>query len=413
MDYSYRFSKRSQGLFPSPIRKLAPLMREPGMISFGGGYPNASTFAFDSVSIRFRSGKTFEISRDQVDTACQYGPTDCHPGLRPHLVQWHESKDGWCPEPGQLQVLNGSQEGLHIMAYLFLDPGDAVAVSEPAYPGAIGAFRAFTDNFIPFPIDGDGSVTSELEKILADRKAKGLKMPKFIYEVPNGHNPGGVALSLPRRNHLIAIAERFDLLILEDDPYQLVQLNDRKPMPTLQSLDKKGRVIRLDSFSKIFAPGLRLGYATGPEPVIGKFQLYKQGTNLHVSSMIQAILAGYLEQHGPGEFMDLIRANCGLYRQNRDAMVDAARRYLPDTVSFHVPGEGMFIWFVFPESVNAQDMLDRYGMEQKVLLVPGQAFSTTGGLQNCMRASFSMVTAEQIDEGVRRLRIMMEKAEGT
>ena len=234
-------------------------------------------------------------------------------------------------------------------------------------------------------------------------------MPKFIYEVPNGHNPAGVALSPERRRHLLRIAERFDLLILEDDPYQLVQLDDRKPMPTLQSMDKDGRVIRLDSFSKIFAPGLRLGYATGPEPVIRMFQLYKQGTNLHVSSMIQAILAGYLEQHGPGEFMDLIRSNCALYRQNRDAMVSSARRYLPETVNFNVPGEGMFIWFEFPDSINTQDMLDRYGMEQKVLMVPGGAFSTTGGLGNCMRASFSMVTPEQIDEGIHRLGYMVEK----
>lgn len=409
MDYSLRFSKRSQGLSPSPIRKLAPLMRLPGMISFGGGYPNAATFAFDSLSIRFRSGKSFEISEDRIDPACQYGPTDCHPGLMPYLLQWHEAKDGWCPQPGQLQVLNGSQEGLHMMAYLFLDPGDAIAVSEPAYPGAIGAFRAFTDVFIPFPVDAEGSVTAELERILEHRQSREMKMPKFIYEVPNGHNPAGVALSPERRRHLLEIAARFDLLILEDDPYQLVQLDDRKPMPTLQSMDRDGRVIRLDSFSKIFAPGLRLGYATGPEPVIRMFQLYKQGTNLHVSSMIQAILAGYLEQHGPGEFMDLIRSNCVLYRRNRDAMVSAVRRYLPESVKFNVPGEGMFIWFEFPDSINTQDMLDRYGMEQKVLMVPGGAFSTTGGLGNCMRASFSMVTPEQIDEGIQRLAYMVEK----
>ncbi|MCD4654882.1 aminotransferase class I/II-fold pyridoxal phosphate-dependent enzyme, partial [bacterium] len=167
MEYSHRFANRARALTPSPIRKLIPLMRQQGMISFGGGYPNTSTFAFQSMKINFRSGKTFEISSELMDEACQYGPTDCHPRLKPELKKWHQAKDGWKPDDGQMQILNGSQEGLHIMAYLFLDPGDAVAVSEPAYPGALGAFKGFTDNFISFPIDENGSDTNVLEAILA------------------------------------------------------------------------------------------------------------------------------------------------------------------------------------------------------------------------------------------------------
>jgi len=409
MEYSHRFSDRANNLSPSPIRRLVPLMRHPGMISFGGGYPNASTFAFQSMKVCFKSGKEFDISSELIDEACQYGPTDCHPRLKPELQKWHSSKDGWLPGDDQIQTLNGSQEGLHIMAYLFLNSNDSVAVSEPAYPGALGAFKGFTNSFISFPIDENGTDTEALEMILEQRRANGQSMPKFIYEVPNGHNPGGVTLSLERRKHLLRIAEKFDVLILEDDPYQLVLLDEVEPLPTLQKLDTKGQVIRLDSFSKIFAPGLRIGYATGPSEIINKFQLYKQGTNLHVSSMIQVILAGYFQQHGPADFRQLIRDNCNIYRSNRNAMVDALQDFLPSNIKFNIPQSGMFIWLELPSTVNTQIMVDKLSLKMKVLMVPGTAFSTNNGLSNCMRLSFSMVSLDQIKEGVKRLAGMIEK----
>ena len=340
MDFKHLMAKRTMGLSPSPIRKLVPLMRQPGMISLGGGYPNAKTFAFEAMEVAFKSGRRFSIREGAMDLACQYGPTDAHAELKPHLLAWHKAKDGVELKPEQIQVLTGAQEGLHIMAYLFLDPEDAVDLSEPAYPGALGAFRAFTENFIPVPIDAEGMQTAELEKILEARQKSGQAMPKFIYEVPNGHNPAGVALSVERRRHLLEIASRFDLPVLEDDPYQLVQLEDRNPWPTLQSMDREGRVVRLDSFSKIFAPGLRLGYASGPAEIIGFFQLYKQGTNLHTSAMDQSLLTGFSRGHTHEEFRALIRENCRFYRANRDAMVEAARKYLPADDPFQHPQRG-------------------------------------------------------------------------
>lgn len=408
MNYSHRYAKRAENLTPSPIRKLVPLMREPGMISFGGGYPNASTFAFESLSIKFRSGENYVLDGALIDEACQYGPTDCNPRLRNQLKLWHQSKDDWCPDDDQLQILNGSQEGLHIMGYLFLEPGDCVAVSEPAYPGAIGAFRAFTNSFISYPIDENGSRIDILEAKLRTLAESGKPLPKFIYEVPNGHNPGGVTLSLERRKKLIELAEEFDCLILEDDPYQLVQLDDSDPLPTLQSIDRRGQVIRLDSFSKIFAPGLRIGYATGPSEVIDKFQVYKQGTNLHVSSLVQLSLYGYLEKHGPKTFRKLIRDNCQLYRANRDCMVKAMTQSLPGRVRFNIPTSGMFIWLELPEEYDCSSMIEQYSLKNKVLLVPGTAFSTSNKLKNCMRLSFSMVTEGQVREGIHRLADMIE-----
>jgi DNA-binding transcriptional MocR family regulator len=383
-------------------------MRLPGMISFGGGYPHPDTFALESFSQTFKNGRSSSISNADLIPATQYGPSDCLPELSEYLYRWHHFKDGVTLSPEQLLVLNGSQEGLHMMAYLFLDPNDSVAISEPAYPGALGAFRAFTNHFITFPIDEQGSRVDILEQRLRDRQSSGEPLPKFIYEVPNGHNPGGVGLSLTRRKQLIALASQYDLLILEDDPYELLQLEDRAPLPTLQSLDMEGRVIRLDSFSKIFAPGLRLGYMSGPVEIMKKMLYYKQGLNLHTSSFTQRALAGFFESHSFEEFMTIIARNCLVYRAHRDAMVDAIEQYLPKNMTYNIPREGMFIWFEGPENMNVEERIVEKSRDLNVLVVPGTAFSPTGGLKNGMRASFSMVSPDQIVEGMRRLSKMLQ-----
>ena len=402
-------ARRTEGLRPSPIRKLNPLMRMPGMISLGGGYPNAETFALTSLEVVFKSGRKFMVRDKSMDLACQYGPTDAHADLKPRLIQWHAAKDGVTLEGEQIQVLNGAQEGLHTMAYLFLDEGDSVALSEPAYPGAMAAFRAFTERFLPVPLDAQGMITTELERLLAQQKAAGKRLPKFIYDVPNGNNPAGVSLSPERRGHLLQLASKYDLLILEDDPYQLIQLEDRDPLPTLQSLDHEERVVRLDSFSKIFAPGLRLGYASGPAEIIHYFQLYKQGSNLHTSAMDQTLLAGFLASHSHEEIRALIRENCKIYRRNRDAVLAAAERLLPNDIRYNVPSVGMFLWFEMPERFDSGRMMEIDGLDLGILLIPGSAFSTTGGLKNHMRASFSMISPEQTEEAMTRFARMIER----
>jgi 2-aminoadipate transaminase len=361
------------------------------------------------VDVVFKSGRRFEIRDKAVDLACQYGPTDAGADLKPHILRWHEAKDGVVLKGDQVQVLNGAQEGLHVMAYLFLDREDSVILSEPAYPGALGAFRAFTERFIPVPLDGQGMITTELERILGTMEAAGKPLPKFIYDVPNGNNPAGVSLCLERREHLLRIASRFDLLVLEDDPYQLVQLEDLATSPTLQALDRENRVIRLDSFSKIFAPGLRLGYASGPAEAIGYFQLYKQGLNLHTSAMDQALLAGFLANHSQEEFRALIRENCGVYRRNRDAILAAAEKHLPPDIRYNVPQAGMFFWFEMPAGFDADRMVETDGLELGILLIPGSSFSTTGGLRNFMRASFSMIAPEQVEESMVRFAKMIKR----
>ncbi len=408
-DLQSRLAARAKGKEPSPIRELLKYLKIDGMISLGGGYPNPETFVFDRIDVGFKGGASATLEGSELSTASQYGPSDAHAGLRDELLAWHRHKDSVELETSELVVLNGCQEGLFIMAYLFTDEDDSIALSEPAYPGALSAFKSFTKNFVSVPLDESGMVTVALEGELDRMAAVGEKLPKFIYTVPNGHNPGGVALATDRKEQLLRIAEEHDILILEDDPYQLVRLDETDPPPTLQSMDNDGRVIRLDSFSKVFAPGLRIGYASGSAEIIRQFVLFKQSSNLHTSTFIQAILHKYLWSAGHHSFRDHIRTNCALYRENRDAMIDAAHEFLPKEVRYNVPNEGMFVWFVLPEACDARRMIDEQCEDLKVLLVPGSAFTTRGGLRNCMRASFSMVPPDRIREGMKRFGEMIKK----
>jgi 2-aminoadipate transaminase len=399
---SERLARRARGKEPSPIRELQRFMRLPGMISLGGGYPNPGTFVFDRIDVRFKDGTAAALEGADLTAASQYGASDAHPGLRDELVAWHRAKDGVELDASRLVVLNGCQEGLFIMAYLFADPEDAIALDEPTYPGALSAFRSCTNAVVAVPLDENGMDTAALDRELSRLAASGGHLPKFVYTVPSGHNPAGVALSLDRRKHLMDVASRHDVLVLEDDPYQLVRLDDEPPPPTLQSMDSEGRVVRLDSFSKVFAPGLRIGYASGPAEIIRQFVLFKQSSNLHTSTFIQALLHRYMTVGGHGAFREHIRRNCAFYRRNRDVMLESAREFLPSEVRYNVPREGLFVWFVLPEACDAKRMIAEDCERLGVILVPGGAFSTRGGLRNCMRASFSMVSPDDIREGMRR-----------
>ena len=408
MDIQERLAERARGKAPSAIRELLKYMKIDGMISLGGGYPNPDTFVFDNVKIQFKDGQEITINGEELTTAAQYGPSDANSSLKKELQGWQKYKDGVDLQDDQIVVLNGCQEGLFIMAYLFANYDDRIVLSEPIYPGTLSAFRSFTNNFVAVPLDSQGMQTEILEQKLEIIEMTGEQLPKFIYTIPNGHNPGGVALSLDRRKHMLDIANRYDLPILEDDPYQLVKLNDKLQLPSLQSLDTEDRVIRLDSFSKIFAPGLRVGFVSGPAEIMRQFVLFKQSANLHTSTFIQVILLRYLQAAGYKNFRNLIRKNCESYRVNRDAMVAAARKYLPSSVKYNVPGEGMFIWFDLPEKCNARRMIDEQCENLKVLLVPGDAFSSQNGCKNNMRASFSLVSPEKIEEGMKRFGEMIQ-----
>lgn len=409
MENVFRLSSRGARRRPSPIREMMRYMGMEGMLSLAGGYPNPRTFAFTRVQVELAGGgEPLVLEGAELERATQYGATEGLGALTEQLVGWQRFKDGVELPAGGLVVLNGSQEGLYILADLLLDDGDEVLVCEPTYPGALAAFRSFTDRFVAVPLDGEGMRTDLLAELLDGRAARGEPLPRFIYTIVSGHNPAGVTLSERRRRHLVELARRHRLPILEDDPYQLVQLEESPRPPTLQSLAPE-LVVRLDSFSKILCPGLRLGYASGPAALVRAMVLFKQASNLHTSTFAQALLAAFLRRDGFAGLLARVRANVGLYRRNRDAMVEGARRHLPAEVRFAVPGAGMFLWFDLPAGCDGERMLREDAEALKVALVPGAHFSTQGGCRNAMRASFSMIDPERADEAMRRFGEMVRR----
>ncbi|MDY0061823.1 MAG: PLP-dependent aminotransferase family protein [Myxococcota bacterium] len=405
----FTLSSRARRRRPSPIRELMPYLGLPDMISLGGGYPNPQTFVFEEVSLRLAGEQeSFALGGPALARATQYGPTEALPALRERIRGWQRHKDGVELADDELILLNGSQEGLYLAADVLFDEADELIVDEPTYPGALAAFRSFTDRFSAIPLDGQGMRTDLLEELLAGRVRRHEPLPRAIYTIPSGHNPAGVTLTEPRRRHLAELAQRYGVLVLEDDPYQLLLLDPGPRLPTLQRL-APGHVLRFDSFSKILCPGLRLGYASGPAELIRAFALHKQASNLHTSTFVQAILDAYFAREGYAGLLQRVQGNVGLYRRNRDTMVAAARELLPAEVRFEVPAAGMFLWFELPPACDCARMISQDARELGVVLVPGSAFSTQGGLGNCMRASYSLVDPPQIAEGLARFAEMIRR----
>jgi DNA-binding transcriptional MocR family regulator len=411
MDISSKLAARAKDKAPSPIRELMKYMQIPDLISFGGGYPNESTFVFDQVSFQFRNGSRLDLRDAELLSGSQYGPSSGQPLLKEQIIAWQKQKDQVTLAADELIVLNGSQEGLFILGYLFLEEDDCVIVSEPTYPGAISAFSSFCRHYLPVDLEADGISTSQIETLLRTRKQQGLRLPKFIYDVPFGHNPGGVRLSRAKRQHLLQIAREFDIFIIEDDPYELIRYEPADDFPTIQSLEAPARdyVIRLDSFSKIFVPGFRIGYASANREIIRQFELFKQSSNLHTSSFNQMILARFMKDFGLDAFRQHIKRNCQFYQANRDVMIEASQTYLKDLVRYQIPQDGLFIWYELPAECCAARMIANYAGELRVLMVPGDGFSVRAGLKNCMRASFGSVTADRIEEGMKRFRDMLQR----
>ena len=409
MRFQDRYAVRTRSRRTSIIRDLMRVANLPGMISLGGGYPSPRTFPLESVSIQAWDG-TYSLAGPELVTACQYGPSEGTAALLERIIEWHLAKSGVALQTEQLCVTNGSQEGLFALAYLFLDPGDAVALAEPVYPGALAAFTAFTDNFLAIPQDRHGMKADALHEYVSRRDRKGLSKPKFVYLNPNCQNPAGISMSPERRREVLAVCDRHDLVVIEDDPYELLKFRKADRYPTVQSLDESERVIRLDSFSKVFVPGFRVGYLSGPREIVRDVRVFKQGSNLHTSSFDQQVLATAMKRLGPAGMFELIEKNVALYAHNCQTLMDALESELAGQVSYNRPDGGFFLWLELTEKAVPIDTFDMVGTLAEacgVLLIPGSGFSLTGSLKNCMRVSYSMQTPENLREGVKRLAKML------
>ncbi len=394
--WEQRYARRVQRMQGSAIRELLKITELPGTISLAGGLPAPEIFPVEEIAVVAE-----RVLKENGQQALQYSATEGYTPLRELLAQRH-SQHGLTLSLDNILITSGSQQGLDLLAKIMIDTGDRLVVESPTYMGALQACNSYEPEYLAVRSDEEGIVTAELEPALEQN-------PKFIYALPNFQNPTGVTFTLERRQQLVQMAGRYGVPIIEDDPYSQLRF-EGEPLPSLLALENErqmagtdgpydGNVVQLNTFSKVLAPGLRLGWVVAPTEVIRKLVLAKQGADLHTTTFNQMIAyeltrQGFLEEH-----ITLIRQT---YRERRDTMLAALEEYFPDTVHWTRPQGGMFLWLTLPEGVDAAHLLTD-ALEYRIAFVPGAAFHPSGGGNNTIRLSFSNATPERIEEGIRRL----------
>ncbi len=374
----------------SAMRDLMALTEREDVISLAGGLPDTSTFPPDSYASLMSS-----VAVDSCARALQYGPTEGLALVKSCIVRVMAAEGGEI-EPDEILVTTGGQQVIDLVCKTLLDPGDVVVTEAPTYPGAVPTFSTYQADVVQVTMDRDGMRIDELEQTLAGLERAGRR-PKFIYTVPNFHNPAGVTMSLERRAELVRIASGRELLILEDNPYGLLRY-EGSPLPTLRSLNDEF-VIYASTFSKILSPGVRLGWTVAPAPILQKMNLGKQAADLCSSSISQYFVGAYFES-GPWE--DYVRSLIEIYRRRRDVMLDALAEHFPREAEWTHPQGGLFIWATLPDYIDTTDLLAR-ALQEHVAFVPGRAAFVDGRGGSSMRLNFSGVDEDEIREGVRRI----------
>lgn len=391
------FSERAKGFKSSAIRELLKLVDQPDVISFGGGLPDPSFFPTEKIEECIHV-----VLKSKAGLALQYGTTEGVPAFRAFLAESAKQQGIECRAENVI-VTASSQQALDLVAKALLDPGDVVFVEAPSYLGALQAFAAFQAHMVTVPMDDEGMRTDMLESRIQAMHSKGEKL-KMIYTVSSFQNPAGVTLSLERRQKLLEISARYNLPIIEDSPYHDLRY-EGQPIPAMASMNHNGRVIYLQTFSKILSPGIRLGWIIGPEDFVRKVALAKQATDLCTSPFIQYIA---LEFCGRGYLAPHIGFLKQEYKKKKDGMLDALQEFFPAEVHWTKPEGGLFLWVELPKGIDTTEMLPE-ALAAKVAYVGGTGFFPDGEGENCMRLNFSFSTPEMNREGIRRLAEIVRK----
>jgi len=389
--YAGLFAARTRMMKSSAMRDLMAITERPEVISLAGGLPDTSTFPPEL----FRTVMD-HLSESATPRVLQYGPTEGLLGAK-ECVREVMAAEGMSVAAEEILVTTGGQQVIDLVCKTLIDPGDVIITEAPTYPGAVPTFSAYQAEVIQIEMDEDGMRVDELEGVLERLRAEGRR-PKFIYTIPTFQNPGGVTMSLARRERLIDVAREQELLVLEDNPYGLLRY-EGEPLPTLRSRDGGDLVIYLGTFSKILSPGIRVGWAVAPPPVLAKLNIAKASADLCSSSMTQHFVARYFQD---GDWREYIAGLCELYRGRRDVMLDALAEHFPAQATWTRPQGGLFIWATLPDYIDTTDLLAR-ALDENVAFVPGEAAFVDGRGRSSMRLNFSGVSAEEIREGIKRI----------
>jgi 2-aminoadipate transaminase len=390
--YAALFAERTKVMKSSAMRDLMALTERDEVISLAGGLPDTSTFPPDSYAALMR-----QVAAESCARALQYAPTEGLEVVKRCIleVMGEESMHGI--DTDEVLVTTGGQQVIDLVCKTLIDPGDVVVAEAPTYPGAVPTFCAYQADVVQVEMDRDGMRVDEMEATLDRLEAQGRR-PKFIYTVPTFQNPAGVTMSLPRRERLVRLAKERELLVLEDNPYGLLRYEGER-VPTLRALDGGEFVIYLGTFSKILSPGIRLGWAVAPRPVLAKMNIGKQAADLCSSSMTQHFVAAYFDS---GRWQEYVRSLAEIYRRRRDTMLDALAEHFPPEARWTHPAGGLFVWATLPDYIDTTDLLAR-ALEENVAFVPGRAAFLDGRGGSSMRLNFSGVAEDDIREGVRRI----------
>jgi 2-aminoadipate transaminase len=396
--YEGLFAARTRGMKSSAMREMMALTERPDVISLAGGLPDTSTFPPKLYAQLMAS-----VAAESTARALQYGPTEGMEATVECIVEVMAA-EGTAVDPSEVIVTTGGQQVIDLVCKTLIDPGDVIVAEAPTYPGAVPTFSAYQAQVEQIEMDADGMPIDALESVL-DRLHEQGRRPKFIYTIPNFHNPGGVTMSLPRRRRLVEVARERELLVLEDNPYGLLRY-EGEPLPTLYSLDAQAAgqggtsdlVIYLGTFSKILSPGLRLGWAVAPRAVLEKLNLGKQGADLCSSPMTQLFVTAYFSQCDWRDYLETLKS---LYRRRRDVMLEALEEHFGGRADWTRPEGGLFIWATLDGNVDTTDLLAR---SEGVAFVPGRAaYTDERSGSSSMRLNFAGVADDDIREGMRRI----------
>ncbi|HEY0891333.1 MAG TPA: PLP-dependent aminotransferase family protein [Nocardioides sp.] len=390
-----RYAARTAGMTASEIRALFAVASRPEVVSLAGGMPNISGLPLDVVG-----GAISDLVATQGPVAMQYGSGQGVPELREQICDVMRL-EGIEASADDVVVTVGSQQAVDLVTRVFCDPGDVVICEAPSYVGALGVFRSYQCEVVHADMDAHGLVPEALRQAIRATKAAGKRI-KFLYTIPNFHNPAGVTLSAERRPEILEICQSEGILILEDNPYGLLGF-DREPMRAMRA-DAADGVIYLGSFSKTFAPGFRVGWALAPASVREKLVLAQESATLCPPQFSQMAISAYLAQH---DWQGQIKQFREMYRERRDAMTSALSDLMPAAVRWNVPDGGFYVWLTLPPGINAKAMLPR-AVTARVAYVPGTAFFSDGFGSSAMRLSYCYPTPDRIREGVRRLAGVLE-----
>jgi 2-aminoadipate transaminase len=389
--YAGLFAERTKVMRSSAMRDLMAITARPEVISLAGGLPDTSTFPPQSFAAQMT-----RIAQESAAEALQYGPTEGFEETKDCILEVMGA-EGMLPDPDDIIVTTGGQQGIDLVTKTLVDPGDVVICEAPTYPGAVPVFCSYQADVVQVECDEDGMDIEVLERLLVELRDEGRR-PKFIYSVPSFQNPAGVTMSFERRRRLVELARANEILVVEDNPYGLLRY-EGEPMPPLYQLDGGDFVIYIGTFSKILSPGIRLGWTVAPPPVLEKIVLGKQAADLCTSTLTQYFVREYFAERRWQRYIDDL---VEIYRERRDVMVAALRDHFPAEATWTEPEGGLFIWATLPNYIDTSDLLAK-ALRADVAFVPGQAAYVDGRGRHSMRLNFSGVSADEIREGVRRI----------